>query len=74
MIKLHMLYSSAQAVRERSVSERGGWRQMYVRTGRIVAKSARTYKEGEGRGQFLPFFAYVLNGRPLKGLNGLALR
>jgi hypothetical protein len=26
----------------------GGWRQMYVRTGGIVAKSTRAYKEGEG--------------------------
>jgi hypothetical protein len=42
-----MLYFIAWAVRGRSVGV--GWRQMYVRTGgRVVSKSTRAYKEGEG--------------------------
>jgi hypothetical protein len=48
MIKLHMLYSIAWAVRGRSVWMGGGGVEADVRTYRgVVAKSTRAYKEGE---------------------------
>jgi hypothetical protein len=48
MIKLHyVIFHCLGGSWEKCVGG-GGWRQMYVRTGGIVAKSTRAYKEGEG--------------------------
>jgi hypothetical protein len=60
MIKLRMLYFIAWAAHMGEVWA-GVQRQIYARG--VVAKSTLAYKEGEG--SVLPFFAYVLNGRPL---------